>query len=385
MRNLSTNWRYFDFWLLGSVAVLVIFGITMIRSAVAGNIESADSARSQLIFTVIGFVALLFMASVDYHVWASYRWALYFGSIVVLFGLRLVGGSLFGSTRWFKIGPILVQPSEFVKIFIILVLADFFARKQNEMHQVRPILQSLVLTLGVTTFVLLQPNLSTSIVMIVLWLALLWAAGLRIKHLLAFSGGGLAAAIIGFPLLYEIGVIQDYQLGRITQFLFPDPNASLGDAYNLKQALISIGSGGWFGQGYGQGSQVQLRFLKVRWSDFIFSAMAQEFGFIGTALVLLVFIFVVMRCLRAARLARDTYGGLIAFGVAVLIAFQGMVNVGVNLSLIPATGLTLPFVSYGGSSLLSALMSIGLVESVIIRQKALEFAPSKESTRKGSG
>ena len=127
------------------------------------------------------------------------------------------------------------------------------------------------------------------------------------------------------------------------------------------------------GQGYGQGSQVQLRFLKVRWSDFIFSAMAQEFGFIGVVLVILVLLFVILRCLRAARLARDTFGALIAFGVAIFLAFQTVVNIGVNLNLMPATGLTLPFVSYGGSSLLSSLLAIGLVESVILRHKAMEL------------
>jgi rod shape determining protein RodA len=377
-KSLSTNWRHFDFWLLGAVAVLTIFGITMIRSAVAGNIESADSATNQLIFAVVGFTALLFIASIDYRVWASWNSLLYVGIITVLLGLKLVGGQVFGSTRWFQIGPINIQPSEFAKIVIILALANYFSRNQEQMGEMRPILRSLVLTLGITTFVLLQPNLSTTIVMVVVWFSLLWAAGLRIKHLLIFIGSGLAGAIVGLPLLYRLGVIQDYQIGRVTSFLFPDPNASYGDTYNIEQALIAIGSGGWFGQGYGQGSQVQGHFLKVRWSDFIFSAMAQEFGFVGTTLVLLLFIFVIFRCLRAARMARDTYGALIAYGVAVVLVFQGMVNVGVNLKLLPATGLTLPFVSYGGSSLLSALLCIGLVESVILRHKALEFAPGNK-------
>jgi rod shape determining protein RodA len=173
--------------------------------------------------------------------------------------------------------------------------------------------------------------------------------------------------------LIQVDIIKEYQIGRVTSFLFPDPDARYGDIYNIQQALISIGSGGWFGQGYGSGSQVQLRFLKVRWSDYIFSAMAEEFGFVGTLLVLLVIAFVIYRCLRAARLARDTFGALIAFGVATMLAFQAIVNIGVNLRMLPATGLTLPFLSYGGSSLLSAMLAIGLVESVIIRHKALEF------------
>jgi rod shape determining protein RodA len=321
------------------------------------------------------------MASIDYHAWASFRNWMYYGIIFVLLALKLVGGPLFGSARWFRLGPILIQPSEFAKIVVILVLADYFTRNQDEIrNNIRPIINSLVLTMGITAFVLLQPNLSTSIVMIVLWLSLLWVAGLRIKHLLAFSGGGLAASVVLLPLLYKINVIQDYQLSRVVNFLFPDPNARHGETYNIQQALISIGSGGLFGQGYGQGTQVQLRFLKVRWSDFIFSAMAEEFGFVGTAAVMLVFLFVIYRCLRAARIARDTFGALICYGVATLLAFQAIVNIGVNLNLLPATGLTLPFVSYGGSSLLSALLSVGLVESVVLRYKALEFASGNQGT-----
>ncbi len=371
----TTTWRHFDFWLLGAVALLVIFGITMIRSAVAGNIELAqlDLVRRQLIFAIAGFIAILVTASIDYHLWSSISRSLYLGTAFLLAVLTAAGQALYGSARWFDTGVILIQPSELAKIVMILVLADFFTRHRDQISDPKWVLRSFLMTMGITLWILLQPNLSTSIVMLVIWFALLWAAGLRIKHLLIFAGGGLAAIAVSFPILVEIGIIQGYQLKRITNFLFPDPNATHGETYNIQQALISIGSGGWFGQGYGHGSQVQLRFLKVRWSDFIFSAMAQEFGLIGTVLVMLVLLFVIYRCLRAAHMARDTFGGLIAFGVATMIAFQAMVNIGVNLNLMPATGLTLPFVSYGGSSLLSTLLGIGLVESVILRHKALEF------------
>jgi rod shape determining protein RodA len=374
-RTTSTNWRHFDFWLLGAVALLVIFGITMIRSAVAGNIELAglNLVQRQLIFALIGFAAILITTSIDYHLWASISQTMYFATAIILAVLFVVGSALFGSARWFDTGVILIQPSEIAKIVMILVLADFFTRNQNKITDVRWIARSFLLTMGVTIWILLQPNLSTSIVMLVIWFALLWASGLRIKYLLIFVVGGLVFLAVAFPLLVQFKIIHDYQLARVTNFLFPDPNASYGDAYNLKQALISIGSGGLFGQGYGHGTQVQLRFLKVRWSDFIFSAMAQEFGFVGTVVLLLLMVFVIYRCLRAAWIARDTFGALIAYGVATMVGFQALVNIGVNLSLIPATGLTLPFVSYGGSSLLSTLLGIGLVESVILRHKALEF------------
>ena len=375
-RDIVSVWRHFDFWLFGAVVVLVIFGVTMIRSAVAGNIElttETNLVNRQIIFAVIAFIAMFLTASIDYHYWSSVNRVMYLVTAVALAILNILAPAVFGSARWFQVLTINIQPSEIAKIVMILVLAEFFTQHHAEISDPRIVARSLLSTLGILVWILLQPNLSTSIVILVLWLALLWAGGLKVRHILLFTGAGIAAGAILVPILVRVKIIKDYQIDRITSFLFPDPNARYGDIYNIQQALISIGSGGWFGQGYGGGSQVQLRFLKVRWSDYIFSAMAEEFGFVGTFLVLAILAFVIYRCLRAARLSRDTFGALIAFGVATLLSFQAAVNIGVNLNLLPATGLTLPFVSYGGSSLLSALLGIGLVESVLIRQKSLEF------------
>ena len=369
LQNLASTWKHFDFWLLGAVTLLVIFGITMIRSAVAGNIELVDLnlVQRQVIFAVAGLVAMFVVAAIDYRLWASISRPLFVGTVVALTVLTIVGAALYGSARWFDTGVILIQPSEIAKIVLILVLADYFTRNQHNIQSLPYVFRSFGLAMFIVVPILLQPNLSTSIVMIVLWFALLWASGLRLRHLLLFIAGGIVLPIVAFPFLV------DYQQRRILNFVFPDPNARHGDIYNIQQALISIGSGGLLGQGYGQGTQVQLRFLKVRWSDFIFSAMAHEFGFVGTLVVILILLFAIWRCLRAARLASDTFGALICYGVATMITFQAIVNIGVNLNLMPATGLTLPFVSYGGSSLLSTLIGIGLVESVILRHRALEF------------
>jgi rod shape determining protein RodA len=363
----STNWRHFDFWLLGAVAVLSIFGIAMIYSAIAENPTLADHARRQMIFTVVGFVVIIMAASIDYRLWAALSRPIYVGMFILLGVLSIVGAALFGSARWFDTGIILIQPSELAKIVMILVLADYFTQNQARIGQLQWVVRSFILTMGIVAWILVQPNLSTSIVIIVIWFSLLWVSGLRLKHLLMFIAAGAVTPVISFPFL--VG----YQQQRIVNFLFPDPSAPHGELYNLQQAMISIGSGGWFGKGYGLGSQVQLRFLKVRHSDFIFSAMAEEFGFIGTVLLMALIFFVVYRCIRAARLAKDTYGALICYGVATLLAFQATVNIGVNLNLVPATGLPLPFISYGGSSMLSLLLGIGLVESVILRHKSLEF------------
>ncbi len=380
MRTIS--WRYFDFWLLGAVAFLTIFGVTMINSAIAGNIElvEANTVTKQIIFAGIGLLILVITAMIDYRYWGALSSILFlitFGALALLF---LFGGALFGSSRWFSVGPILVQPSEFAKITIILIMANFFSQNIDKIKKPLVVIRSLAITFMIVIWIFLQPDLSTSIVILVLWFALVWASGLDIKMLLIAGGAGAVVLGIGVPLLllnYDpaktTGLIKPYQLSRIINFVFPDPNASFGAIYNVQQALISIGDGGWFGQGYNSGTQVQLRFLKVRHSDFIFSALSEEFGFVGAVVVIATLAFIIARCLRAARLSSDTFGALIAYGAATLIAFQTIVNVGMNLNLLPVTGLTLPFVSYGGSSLMTLFIVIGLVESVVLRHKDLEF------------
>jgi len=201
----------------------------------------------------------------------------------------------------------------------------------------------------------------------VIWLALVWAAGGQPKHLAVIAAVGLITPILAWPFL------EDYQKARVVTFLFPDPTAQFGATYNVNQALITIGSGGFLGQGYNSGTQVQLRFLKVRHTDFIFSAMSQEFGFVGALLFIAVLSFIIIRCLRAARMARDPFGSLVCYGIAILLAFQGFFNIAMNLKLLPVSGLPLPFFSYGGSSLFASLLAIGLVESVILRHKQIEL------------
>jgi rod shape determining protein RodA len=364
----GANWRKFDFWLLGAVALLTIFGITMIRSAVAGNIEleEANVVQRQIIFAVGGFIVVFIVSAIDYHLFSAISQALLVITGLLLAALTIAGQALYGSARWFDTGVILIQPSELAKIVVILVLAEFFARNQEKLGNILWIGRSLLYALWIMVWILLQPNLSTSLVILVIWFALLWASGLKVKYLAIASVVAIILPFVAYPFLEE------YQQDRITNFLFPDPEATHGETYNIEQALVSIGSGGLFGKGYFQGTQNHLRFLKVRWSDFIFSASAEEFGLIGMVILMLVLLFVIYRCLRVAMTARDTYGALIAYGVATLLAFQGMVNIGVNLRLVPATGLPLPFVSYGGSALLSLLLGIGLVESVALRRKPLD-------------
>ncbi|HEX9795507.1 MAG TPA: rod shape-determining protein RodA [Anaerolineales bacterium] len=369
MTSQARIWRHFDVWLLAAVAVLTISGVAMIQSAIADNPEllELDVVGRQTIYALAGFTVLLLTAAIDYRMWSALAKPMYVFNLAFLALIPLAGVVGFGATRWFQLATVTIQPSELAKILMILVLADFFARNKHVIRQPKTLIRSLALT-GVPLFLIFsQPDLSTAIVIGVIWVALLFAAGGNVKHLAMLAGAGLFGSVALWPFL------ADYQKSRIVTFLFPNPDASFGATYNVNQALISIGSGGWFGQGYGQGTQVQLRFLKVRHTDFIFSALSQEFGFIGAALLLLLLMFVIFRCLRAAQTARDTFGALICYGVAILLLFQGSFNIGMNMNIFPVSGLPLPFLSYGGSSLLSSLLGIGLVESVILRHKKIEL------------
>lgn len=370
------TWRHFDYLLFGAVVLLSVFGIVMIRSAIAGNTELVNNVRNQIIFVSLGLALILVLAAINYRTWASTTRLLYISTIILLVGIYLIGDAAFGSTRWFEVGGINIQPSELGKIILIITLANYFSNTTDDPHDLKWIMKSFAITMGMTIWVLLQPNLSTSIVLFVIWFSMLWISGLKTKHILIFGGIGIVFVILFLLLILngvDIPLIQDYQMQRVVNFVFPDPNATHGEQYNIEQALISIGNGGWFGVGYGNGTQVQLRFLKVRHTDFIFSAMAEEFGFVGTTIVMALLVFVVIRCLYVAKNSMDTFGALIAYGIAILIFFQMTVNIGVNLNLLPVTGLTLPFVSYGGSSLLSLVLGIGLVESVAVHSQTLDF------------
>jgi rod shape determining protein RodA len=361
------SWRHFDFWLLGVIVLAIAFGVAMIRSAIAGNEEIAQSVTRQIQFALIGLVVIILVAGIDYRYWTALYIPMYIVMMILLIMIFISAQAVFGAARWFNIAGLFIQPTELAKVVEILILARYFEKTKDHPRNLRWILGSLLWVWGLAIWILLQPNLSNVIVMMVIWAAMVWISGIKIKHLLWGALAGILAVVIAFPFL------QQYQRDRILTFLFPDPNASYGATYNVQQALIAIGSGGMLGQGYGHGSQVQLRFLKVRHTDFIFSAISEEFGMIGAILVIAIILFIVIRCLRTAHFARDVTGAMIAYGISILIFFQGAVNIGVNMKIIPVSGLPLPFISYGGSGLVSLMLGIGLVESVILRHRQIEF------------
>jgi len=363
----SGFWRHFDFWLLGSVIVALVFGVTMILSAIAGNENLATLVPRQMIFGGIGFVVIILAAAIDYRFWSGAIIPMYVVIVIFLLLLFVIGGARFGATRWIETGLVSIQPTELAKVVVILTLANYFAKNKEATRNWSWMIKGLLITLGIAGLIFIQPNLSNVIVIMALWAAMSWESGLELKQLGIMILSGIILAVIAFNF------IQLYQQQRIINFFRPDLSARNGATYNVIQALIALGSGGWVGKGYGSGTQTQLRFMKVRHNDFIFSVIGEELGFVGTIFVLVLIGFIVYRCLRAARLARDPFGSLICYGVAILIFFQAAVNIAVNLNLIPVTGIPLPFISYGGSGLISLMLGIGLVESVVLRHKPLDF------------
>jgi rod shape determining protein RodA len=363
----SGFWRHFDFWLLGAVIVALVFGVTMIYSAIAGNENLANLVPRQIIFGGIGFVVIILAAAIDYRFWSGAIVPMYFVIVVFLLLLFVIGGARFGATRWIETGLVSIQPTELAKMVVILALANYFAKNINNLHSWGWLVKGLLIAVGIAGLIFIQPNLSNVIVIMAIWAAMTWESGLELKQLGIILLAGLILGVLAFNF------IQPYQQQRIINFFRPDLSARNGATYNVIQALIALGSGGWSGEGYGDGTQTQLRFMKVRHNDFIFSVIGEELGFFGTVFVLALIGFIVYRCLRAARLAHDPFGSLICYGVAILIFFQAAVNIAVNLNLIPVTGVPLPFISYGGSGLISLMLGIGLVESVVLRHRPVDY------------
>jgi rod shape determining protein RodA len=291
---------------------------------------------------------------------ANPLYVLMLATLVVLFVVGQVSG---GAQRWLGAGT--VQPSELTKILLIVVLAKYLADHEESLGRFATVVTSLGIVAVPMALIYLQPDLGTALTLAAIWAAMMWMAGIRFRHLLLL--GAVVVAVL--PLVWMN--LETYMQQRL--LLFINPSSDPDSYFNVHQALVSIGSGGWIGKGLTQGTQSQLHFLRVRHTDFIFAVTAEELGFLGAAAMIALIFFLLWRIVRVAERARDTFGRLIAAGVGGLILFQSTINIGMNLGLMPVTGIPLPFVSYGGSSFLTLMLGIGLVESVAMRHKKLEF------------
>lgn len=355
------NWQSFDIILLATAAFLVVYGIVMIRSTTQGSPTLSGLSVKQIQFGIASAAVLFVTAAIDYRYWRSLSTLLYVGVIFTLLSLVLFGLELFGSRRWFDFfGIFLIQPAELAKFGSVLWIANFFASYHDKLVGFRWVLISLIIASIPAALIIIQPDLSSAIMIMVAWMGIAWAAGIRWRHVSLLVG----LTLFSLPVLWF--TMEEYQRARISNFL--NPAADPGAQYNVNQALISIGAGGWFGAGYSQASQIQSRFLKVRHTDFIFSATAAEFGFVGVLVMILAVALIVIRILKVASMASDSFGAYVCYGIATIIFVQALLNVGMNLNLFPVAGLPLPLVSYGGSALLAVGVGLGLVQSVAIHR-----------------
>lgn len=346
--------------------MLSLFGVLMIRSAITGAPAFVGFEIRQLIFTGGGIVIMLVMASIDYRYFTSAHWFVYFGLIFLLLLVLVLGVANNSAQRWIPFGPIQLQPSEIGRTFLSISFGQFLALRQNQINNFRNTIITIIYFAVPIGLIFIQPDLGMSILYVVMWFVIIVIAGLPLQHFIILSIGGLVGLAAVFPFL------QSYQLNRITTFI--DPSSDPEQAFNVDQAVISVGSGGWFGKGYMQGTQSQLGFLRVQHTDFIFSMITEEMGFFfGSFIVLGLLLFILFRILRIAWLSPDPAGRYICIGIAGSLFFQIFVNVGMNMRLVPVTGLTLPFVSYGGSSLVTLYLAIGVVQSVLMRHRKQEY------------
>ena len=387
------NWKLFDWPLLVVVTLLCGLSVAMIFSATATDPDLADYWVRQVNFTVIGLAALFAIAVIDYRqlsILAVPAFVFLIVSLVVVFFFGTAQG---GSLSWLDVGFTLVQPTEPGKFLFIIFLAWYLSTFRDQMSRLPYLLAALFLLGAPLILIYIQPDFGMTITYAFLGGALIMVAGVRYRHLVMLGLG----ALVAIPIF--AASLQGYMLARLCIFMPTDdsgrivapvlnvlqasfarlpsecvtPEANVAASYNVEQALIAVGNGGLTGMGWLQGTQNQLRFLRVRQTDFIFSVIAEELGLIGAALTLALLLFVVWRVLRIADRAPDQFGKLLATGVAALIFFQVLINVGFNLRLMPVTGLTLPFISAGGSSLVSMMFAIGLAESVAMRHRKIDF------------
>ncbi len=369
MDSVLRRWRYADYLLLLVLIALLAYGLALVYSSTFPSTNSdvitfSTFVQKQMAYAGAGLLLMILVSCVDYRVFHATAYVLY-GASLLLLGVVLVlghGQADYGSQRWIDLRFFPLQPSELAKPALVVALARYFSDRRHEIRAFHHFVISFLIAIPATSLVYMQPDLGTSTTYLVIWFLMAFAAGTRFSFLGITVAGALAAG----PILWSM--LKDYMRDRITIFLHPESDP-FGQGYNIIQSQISIGSGGMFGRGFLAGTQSQGHFLRIQHSDFIFSVLAEELGFRGAMVLFALFVLLLMRILRAASLARDDFGRLVAVGMAMTLLLSISVNVAANLRLMPVTGIPLPFISYGGTSLITNLASIGIVQSVLMRRK----------------
>ncbi len=356
-----------DWFLAISAVLLSIAGLLSLYSL--GSVsQNLLYFKKQLIFLVIGISLMFLTAFFDYRVLKDNSYLvlfLYVICLALLLGLFLFAFPIRGVRSWYRVGNVSFDPAEFSKLVLIILLAKYFSYRHVELYKLRHIFLSGFYMIIPAFLVYLQPNLGSAIIFAFVWLGTLLVSGIKLKHFLLLI---LFAAILG--TLGWSFFLKDYQRERIISFLFPDYKP-FAIGWNQKQAKIALGSGGWLGKGFGSGSQAQYGFLPEPKTDFIFSAIGEEFGFGSIIIVLFLFMAVFFRMIKIALMSENNFARLFSLGIALWMVAHLFVNIGSNVSIVPVIGLPLPFVSYGGSSLIAFYLSVGILQSIRIHTKRL--------------
>lgn len=371
-------WQHFDWILALAVAAISAFGALMVYTATRDSLQAQGLSpqyyfKKQAIFMVLGFILMFVVAAVDYRRYRDWAPAIYALSLLALLAVYVVGHKSKGAQAWFQLGSYQLEPSEFAKIALIVALASYLAVFKGRLPA-RGFLVILVMVLIPFALIYKQPDLGTALVLLAVLLALLLVGGAKGRHM-AILG---MVALIGVVGVVQLGVLKSYQRDRLTSFVdSPDqPRQALASAkvqssqYNLAQSKITISNGGITGKGIGKGTQTNLAYVPEQRTDFIFTAVGEQVGLVGSSLLLGLFCIVVWRTWRAANLARDQVGSLICVGVLAMLVFQVFENVGMTMGIMPVAGIPLPFLSYGGSAVIASFAGVGLVLNVRMRRFA---------------
>jgi rod shape determining protein RodA len=362
--------RNVDPALLAAAVLLALVGLFAIYSAThqslsAVGLDPARFVKRQITFLAIAAIVLLLVASVDYRLFKVYAGIAYVSSLVLLVLVRTpIGTSVKGSQRWFELFGFQLAPSEIAKLAVMGMLAAFLSEIRGDLT-LRDVFRASGLAALPAAIVFLQPDLGTSIVFVAILVGILVVASTRARYLGVLALTAITLIFAGF----QVGLVKEYQLERLQAFLDQE-NAGDAARYNREQAEIAIGSGGLVGLGYLRGTQTNLDFVPEQHTDFIFTVVGEEFGFVGGAILLSLYGVVLWRAFRIAMQSKDEFGAYLAAGIASMFALQIFVNVGMNIGIMPITGIPLPLVSYGGSSLLLNAAAIGVLESIHMRRFA---------------
>jgi rod shape determining protein RodA len=364
MNKLIIYLKNFDWILFSAVFLLLCFGLVEIYSIATGR-GGADllNFKKQVVFIVIGLMLLFFFAFVDYNILKNSVKYLYLLAIALLGAVLVFGSTIKGTKGWFNLFGLGIQPVEFAKIVLIILLAYFFSSRAIKIRSLKQLIISGLISLPLVFLTFIQPDFGSAVLLFLIWIFMLAVAGFDKKYFIVLA---IAALMVGASLW--IFSFQDYQKNRIMTLFHPDKQ-NLVAGYNAAQAMIAVGSGEIIGRGLGFGSQSQLKFLPEAQTDFIFAVISEELGFLGSGLVFLFFFIIIYRCLVAIRKINNDFGIFFVLGMLGLIFIEMFINISMNIGILPIVGIALPFLSYGGSSIIASLIMIGIIENIIIKSK----------------